>query len=189
MLHDKQKNGAKFSAAMISNRGFTGRQKRGGYWKIRCLRPDGSVRWTDEIKNLVVDAGVNYSLDASLSGGTPITSWFIMLTDATPTIAAGDTMASHVGWVEDQNYDEATREAFVDGGVSAKSLDNVASVASFAMNATTTIGGAALTSVNTKGGTTGTLYAAGAFTGGNKAVDSGDTLQVTATFTGDDDGV
>lgn len=156
-----------------------------GRWGVTCRDRFGNVRWDDVIENLVVDAGVNYALDAALSAGTPITSWFIGLTDGTPTVAAGDTMASHAGWTEVTAYDEAARLAWTDGGVSAKSVGNSASVATFTVSVNgTVIGGAFLTSVNTKGGTTGTLYAAGAFSAGDKTLDDNDTLDVTATFTG-----
>lgn len=156
-----------------------------GRWEVVCRDRHGNVKWTDVIENLVVDAGVNYILDAGLSGGAAITSWFVGLTDGTPTPAAGDTMASHAGWAEVTAYSEAARVAWVDGGVSGKSVDNSASPAQFTINAdTTVIGGAFLTSSNTKGGTTGTLYAIGAFSAGNKTLDTNDTLDVTATFTG-----
>ena len=44
-----------------------------------------------------------------------------------------------------------------------------------------TIKGLFLCSDNTKGGTTGTLFATAAFTGGNQTVNNGDTLKVTYT--------
>jgi hypothetical protein len=91
-------------------------------------------------------------------------------------------MASHAGWTEDQNYSEATREVLTLGTVSGGSVDNSASKASFSINATATIGGAFLTTVSTKGGTTGTLYGGAAFAA-NRSVVSGDTLNVTATLT------
>lgn len=154
-----------------------------GHWDVTCRDKEGNIKWVDSIENIVVNAGLDYLLDTGLSGGTAITSWFVGLTDGTPTVAAGDIMSSHVGWVEVVAYSEATREAWTDGGVSGQSVDNSASVASFSINGTTTVGGAFLTSVSTKSGTTGTLYAAGAFTGGDRSLVNGDTLDVTATFT------
>lgn len=140
-------------------------------------------------QNLVVTAGLNYSADASLSGGTPITTWYLMLMSATPTPAAGDTMSSHAGWTEFTGYSESVRQTWTDGGVSSGVVTNSASAAVFTSNANSqSVGGAALTSVSTKSGTTGTLFAAGAFSGGNKALDDTETLTVTAQFTFADDG-
>ena len=169
---------------MHSSRDLLSAAKGRGAWMFTAKDSDGNVKWEEEIpRNIVVNAGLDYLLDTGLSGGTPITTWYIGLTDGTPTVAGADTMASHAGWVEVVAYSDATRLAWVDGGVSSQSVDNSASVATFNINGTTTVGGAFLISVSTKGGTTGTLYAAGAFTGGDRALSSGDTLEVTATFT------
>jgi len=159
-----------------------------GYWQITCRKADGSVRWKDEIHNLVVNVGLDHLLDVTLSGATQITTWYVGLTDDSPTIAAADTMSSHAGWAVATGYSEAVRQTWTDAGVSSQSVTNSASKATFSINATDTIGGAFLTSDNTKSGTTGTLYAVGAFSGGNKAVVNTDTLEVTATFTMADDG-
>ena len=155
-----------------------------GRWKITCKDRFGRIKWIDYIENLVTNVGLDYLLDSALSGGTPITSWFVGLTDGTPTVAAGDTSASHAGWTEVTAYDEATRVAWSDGGVSSQSVSNSGSPAQFTISANgTTIGGAFLISVSTKGGSTGTLYAVGAFSAGDKLLDDNDTLDVTATFT------
>jgi len=62
-------------------------------------------------------------------------------------------------------------------------ISNSASPATFSINATATIGGAFLTSNNTKGGTTGILFSASDFAApGDRSVVSGDTLSVTYTF-------
>lgn len=141
-------------------------------------------KWKDTIDNIVVNAGLNHILDVVLSAATQVTAWYIGLLSATPTVAAGDTMASHAGWTEVTAYDEANRQAFTEAGASSQSLSNTASPAVFTISTNgTQIGGAFLTSNNTKGGTTGTLYAAGAFTAGNKDLDDGDTIDVTLTAT------
>lgn len=155
----------------------------GGHWEVVCRDKDGNEKWRDTIKNIVVNAGLNYLLDAGISAATQITSWFLLLLSASPTVAAADTMSSHSGWTEITAYDESTRQAYVDAGVSSQQLTNAASPAVFTISANgTNIGGAGLTSSSTKGGTTGTLYAAGAFTAGNKDLDDNDTLTVTAQF-------
>ncbi len=153
-------------------------------YDVELLDPDGNVKWTDQIHNLVVNEGLDDILDKYYKGSTYTASHFVGLTDGTPTVAAGDTMASHVGWVEVTVYDEATRPAFTTGAVSGQSVDNSASKAVFSINTnSTTIGGAFLSTDNTRGGTAGTLVSAGAFTGGDKSADAGDTLNVTVTAT------
>jgi hypothetical protein len=60
-------------------------------------------------------------------------------------------------------------------------ITNSASPSSFTMTANAqTIAGAFLCSVSS--GTSGILFSAGDFTGGDKIVDSGDTLSVTYQF-------
>ncbi|GGH14829.1 hypothetical protein GCM10007036_14400 [Alsobacter metallidurans] len=98
-------------------------------------------------------------------------------------------MASHAGWTEVVAYAAATRPAptwnaatGTGGGAGTAGTGSKATTATaFAINGTATIAGVFLTTVNTKSGTTGTLFSAGAFTGGNRAVVNGDTLNVTYT--------
>lgn len=154
-----------------------------GRWTVQCHR-NGELLWEDVIENLVVNAGLNHALDATLSAGTQITTWYLGLMSASPSAAAGDTMSSHGGWTEVTAYDEAARQTWTDGGVSGQSVSNSGSPAVFTISTNgTDVGGCFLTSVSTKSGTTGTLFAAGAFAAGNKSLDDGDTLTVTATFT------
>ena len=162
----------------------------GGMFTVRCIGKDGNVKWIDESHNLVVYAGLEYLLDVGLCGGAQVSTWYIGLTAATPVPANGDTMAGgHGGWTEFTNYDEATRQTFVEVRTD-RQVDNSASVAVFTISAdSSTIGGAFLVSVSTKGGSTGTLLCCVAFTGGNKAADDGDTLEVQYNFTAADDGV
>lgn len=181
MLKATQGMGDSAYARLRTRPGFVGELSQGGHWHIRCKR-DGDYIWEIEWDNLVVTEGRNYLLDAGLANGTQLTTWYIGLVNgASPTFAAGDTMASHGGWTESTAYDEANRVTWTPGSVSGGSVSNAASVAEFTMNATATIGGAFLVSNNTKGGTTGTLYAAGDFATDRSVIDN-DILEVTATF-------
>jgi len=149
----------------------------------------GGLKWEESYENLVVNEGLDHILDVALSGGAQDTSWFVGLLAATPSPAATWT-ATEIATNDFVNYDEATLQAWTDGGVSGQSVDNSASPAAFTISTNgSSIGGAYLIGTNAKATPAGTLYAAGAFTGGNKAADDGDTLQVTATFTSADDGV
>lgn len=150
---------------------------------VECFGPDGKLKWTDDIHNIVVYAGLNDLLDKYLKGSSYTAAWYVGLTGSSPTPANSDTMASHGGWTDDATYSNATRPALTLGTVASQSVDNSASKAVFNINGTATIGGAFVVSNSTKSGTTGTLYGVGAFTGGNKSVGSGDTLNVTVTLT------
>lgn len=97
------------------------------------------------------------------------------------TFALADTMASHAGWTETVPYSNADRPAFTPAAPSAGSLDNSAAKAVFNINATATVAGSFVSDFKNKSGTTGLLIGAGDFTGGDRAVQNGDTLNVTVT--------
>lgn len=161
--------------------------KAGGVFRIQCIGPDGKLKWEAESHNLVVNVGLQSMNAVYFSSGTQITTWYIGLygAGASNNPAASDTMASHIGWTENTTYSNATRPTCTFGTATTADpsvITNSASPASFNINGTTTIGGAFLTSNNTKGGTTGTLFSAADFTGGDRSVASGDTLNVTYTF-------
>ena len=159
-----------------------------GRFKMACYDKDGALKWEAEEDNLVVNEGLQYMCGTALTSVTQITSWFIGLygSGATNSPAAGDTMSSHAGWTEVTAYSQATRVActFATATTANPSVaTNSASVAAFTINGTTTVGGAFLVSNSTKGGTTGTLFSAADFSApGDRAVTSGDTLNVTYTL-------
>lgn len=156
--------------------------KVGGVFEVIAYR-NGEVIWEDRAENLVVNAGLDHMLDATLSAGSQITSWYVGL-KGTGTPAAGDTLASHGTWSEIADY-TGDRKAWTDGGVSSQSVSNSASKASFAIDDTVTVYGAFLCSAAT--GTSGTLFCAGDFSS-SKALENGDTLEVTYTISAADDG-
>ncbi len=154
------------------------------HFRIECFDRDGKLKWLDEFDNLVVTAGLNDSLDKHLKGSAYTAAWYVGITAGSPTFAAGDTMASHAGWTEVTAYTEANRPTLTLGAVSGGSVDNSASKAEFSISSDgTTVGGAFVVSNSTKGGSTGTLYGGGAFTGGNRTLGNGDTLNVQVTCT------
>ena len=152
-----------------------------GVYKVTCIGADGQVKWEDTIQNLVTTVGKNDLLDKYLAGSAYTAAWYLGLVDGgtTPTYAAGDTSASHSGWTENVAYSNSTRPAPTWSAASAGAKSTTATA--FNINGTATIAGTFLISNSTKSGTTGILYSAGSFTGGNKSVSSGDTLNVTYT--------
>ena len=152
-------------------------------YDVECFDSEGNLKWHEKIYNTVVNVGLDDVLDKYFKGSTYSAAFYVGLTDGTPTVAAADTMSSHAGWTEITAYSEATREALTLGTVSSQSVDNSASKASYSINGTATVGGVFITTDSTKSGTSGTLYGGGAFTGGDKPVTSGDTLNVTVTLT------
>jgi hypothetical protein len=152
-----------------------------GVYTATCFDAQGNVKWTDTYSNLVTTVGKNDLLDKYLSGTTYTAAWYLGLVDGgtTPTYAAADTAASHAGWTENVAYSNAARPTPAWGSASAGSKATTATA--FNINGTATIAGTFLISISTKSGTTGILYSAGSFTGGNKSVASGDTLNVTYT--------
>jgi hypothetical protein len=172
-------------AGMVANKTATEQVGAGGMYTVECVGADGQVKWTDTFHNLVVNQGVQ-DMNAQYFKGAAYTAAFFLGLVTGPgsgtTFAAGDTLASHAGWTESAAY-AGSRKAVTFGTATTANpsvTTNSASPSSFVMNATVTIGGAFLCTVAS--GSSGVLFSAGDFTGGDKFVDSGDTLNVTYTF-------
>ena len=151
------------------------------YYHIECFHK-GKKLWEEYIKNLIVTAGLNDILEQYFKGSGYTAAWYVGLVDnaAFAAFAAGDTIASHVGWVEFSTY-TGDRKALTLGSVSGGSVDNSASKASFTIGVGGgTIKGAFICTAET--GTSGTLYGEGAFTA-PRAVSESHVLNVTITLT------
>lgn len=160
----------------------------GGVFRMQCFDAAGNLKWEAEEHNLVVNVGLKDMNDKYFTGSSYTAAWYIGLYGAagSNTPAAGDTMASHAGWTEVTDYSQATRPAATFAAATTADpsvITNAGSAATFSINATVTVGGAFLTSDNTKSGTSGILFSASAFASpGDRNVVSGDTLTVTYTF-------
>ena len=141
-------------------------------------------KWADQVApNLVTTVGGNNMLDNHLSGSAYTAAWYMGLISATSYTtgpALTDTMASHGGWAEDVNYSNAARPTTAWSAAASKSKSLSAGLV-FNMNDSTTIKGCFLNTDSTKNGSTGILFSAGLFTGGDQPVVNGNTLTVTYT--------
>lgn len=128
------------------------------------------------------DRRTNNILDAMFHAATQTSAWFIGLIKTTYTHAAGDTLASHAGWTEAVLGTDYTgnRKEWTEGAAAAGVITNAATV-DFAMLTTITLKGALLCASAT--GTSAILFCTAAFTGGDQAVNNGDTLKATYTLT------
>lgn len=184
--------GTEFSSADVSKSSLNAESASArGYYTVECIDSNGVLKWSDRIENLVTNVGKANILDTYLSGSAYTASWYLGLVDGTsvPSFSSTDTAASHTGWTESTAYSNSTRPApafnsatGTGGGTGSAGTGAKATTAtSFNINASATIAGTFLITNNTKAGTTGVLYSAGAFTGGNKSVANGDTLNATYT--------
>lgn len=159
-----------------------------GVYKVECVDADGNVRWSDVIENTVVTVGKNLVLDQSFAGSAYTAAEFMGLISSASysSISAADTMASHAGWLEAGSANAPTfsgnRGSCAWSSASGGSKALSASL-SFAITGTGTIKGCFLVggsgAVNTVANTSGTLISAGLFTGGDRAVLNGDTVNVS----------
>lgn len=142
---------------------------------------DDAEFWSSH--NLVVDQGLHHILDVVMHASTQVTAWYTGLFEGNYAPVAGDTAATFpASATECTAYDEATRVAYNEAAAAAKVTTNAANRAEFTINATKTIYGGFLSSVSTKGATTGTLLAADRGSVAKSVVDN-DVLLVTYSLT------
>jgi len=188
MLNDISKAAETVHCAVSSGMGATDKVQGGGVFTIQCHDASGNLKWETATPNLVVNVGLQDMNAKYFTGSGYTAAWYLGVYGAAASNnpAAGDTMSSHAGWTEVTAYSESTRPACTFGTPTTADpsvASNSASPAVLSINGTTTIGGAFLTTSNTKSGTTGILFSAGDFASpGDRAVVSGDTLTLTYTF-------
>lgn len=156
-----------------------------GRYDVECYDAEGKLKWSDTIENIVVNQGKNFALDTLLAGSA-YTAAVVMGLKAVGTAVVGDTQASHASWLEvglaNAPAYSGSRKTPAFSAASAGSKTTSAAV-SFAFTSGGTVAGCFinLAGAATIDSTTGNLYSAGDFTGGNKVVANGDTVQVTWT--------
>lgn len=144
-------------------------------------------KWKEVKHNLVVNEGLDDVLDVVFKGGTAVTTWYIAIFSSDSTPAAGWTYATPT-YTEFTNYDESTREEWVEGSISSQSLDNSGTPAEFTCTSgTNTIYGASMVSVSTKGDVAGggVMFSAARFSS-SRPFNAAEVLKIVVTVNAQD---
>ena len=157
---------------------------------IAELWRNGMMLQHSESHNGIVDEGENYLLNVAFGGAAAqaqASPWYIGIVDnaAFSAFADADIMSAHAGWAEWQDYTAAARIEWVDESSTAKSKSNSVTTADFTVGVAgegDALKGIFVTSISTKGGTTGFLWSTGAFSAVLN-VQQDDVIKVTYTIT------
>lgn len=190
MNHVEKMNAVESAGAnMVSMAGMGEHAQAEGVYTFRCYEYEGGpLLWEETIDNVVCTVGKNLMLQTALTGSAyTVTGPYMGLISSVSYTAvnAADTMTSHAGWLEAGGANAPTfaaRGTPAFGTASAGAI-SLSSATSFTMTGAGTLVGAFIVygtgAVNTVGNTSGTLLSAGAFTGGNQPVNSGNIVQVS----------
>ena len=174
------------SSALIARTGAKDGMRAGGVFHVQCLDKDGNLKWETSEHNLVVNEGLQ-NMNTQYFKGSAYTAAFFLGLITGPgsgtTFAAADTLASKA-WTEYTDY-AGSRKAVTFGTATSADpsvISNSASPSSFTISgAGGTVAGAFLCTVSS--GTSGVLFSESDFQApGDRVVVSGDTLNVTYTF-------
>lgn len=146
-------------------------------------------QWADAIHNTVMTAGKNDLLDKYFAGSAYTAAWYLGLISSVSysAIAAADTMSSHAGWTEAgatnaPNYSSPAARGTMAFSAASGGSKALSSALAYTMSGAGTLKGAFATTVSTKDGTTGILYSAGLFSGGDRTVASSDVVNCSGSW-------
>lgn len=156
---------------------------------LRQMDADLDAMCEDKVRltapNVVTTLGKNYLLDNGMAGSA-FTAAFYMLLISSASYGAGpvaaDTAVSHAGWLEAGGANAPTYSgarktaAWAAASAGAKSLS---AGLVFTFTGAGTVKGCGLTTASAVDATTGVLFSAGVFTGGDQPVVATNTLTVT----------
>jgi hypothetical protein len=183
----KAKSTDTVTATVTTTQGFGEGAAGGGVFHFKCYDKDGNLKWEDTAKNLVVNTGLQDMNTKYFTGSSYTAAWYIGLVNDSgfTAYAAGDTLASHTGWTETTAYSGGNRATATFGTATTADpsvISNSASPGAFSITGTVTVRGAFLCNVQSNASTSGLLFSVSNFTGGNRSVINGDTLNVTYQF-------
>jgi hypothetical protein len=186
MFNEKATSTDTVSAGLVARTGADSGARAGGVFHVQCFDKDGNLKWSTSEHNLVVNEGLQ-SMNTQYFKGSTYTSAFFLGLITGPgsgtTFAAADTLASKA-WTEYTDY-SGSRKAVTFGTATTADpsvISNSASPSSFTISgAGGVVAGAFLCTVSS--GTSGVLFSESDFQSpGDRTVVSGDTLNVTYTF-------
>jgi len=154
----------------------------GFIYDLTYIARDGSVKWRERVHNLIPYAGRDYILNASLLGGSQLTTWFIGLYQNARTPLAADTMATLIadcGELVTYTNVGGNRLALTPDALSNGVFSNLGTPAEFEFTADRTVRGGFISSSAPQSGTTGTLLSAVQLST-PKVITTGEKLQVVA---------
>ena len=186
MFNEKVASTDNVSAGLVARTGFSEGTRAGGVFHVQCLDKDGNVKWETSEHNLVVNEGLQNMNTQYFKGSTYSAAFYLGLITGPgsgTTFAAADTLASKA-WTEYTDY-SGSRKAVTFGTATTADpsvISNSASPSAFTISgAGGVIAGAFLCTVAS--GTSGVLFSESDFQSpGDRTVVSGDTLNVTYTF-------
>jgi hypothetical protein len=186
MINAKSSGTDNVCSALIARTGASDSMRAGGVFHVQCLDKDGNLKWETTEHNLVVNEGLQNMNTQYFKGSTYSASFFLGLITGPgsgTTFAAADTLASKA-WTEFTDYSGARKAVTFGTATTADPsvISNSASPASFTISGSGgTVAGAFLCTVSS--GTSGVLFSESDFQSpGDRVVVSGDTLNVTYTF-------
>jgi hypothetical protein len=186
MFNEKATSTDTVSAGLVARTGADSGARAGGVFHVQCFDKDGNLKWSTSEHNLVVNEGLQNMNTEYFKGSTYSGAFYLGLITGPgsgTTFAAADTLASKA-WTEFTDYSGARKLVTFGTATTADPsvISNSGAPSQFIISgAGGIVAGAFLCTVSS--GTSGVLFSESDFQSpGDRTVVSGDTLNVTYTF-------
>ena len=145
-----------------------------GKFRVQLFDCNRRLLRDEIIHNSITNIGLDSILDIMFNAVAQATSWYAGLIDTVgyTGVDDSDTMSSHSGWTEYQNYVEGTRPTWnPDLADSQVIINPITAYIEFTIIGNPTLKGLFITSDNVKGGTAGLLWSTALFIDSNVGED------------------